>query len=144
MPARSSVHLDNVAADWRKRLVGRCFHANRLAPNTYKITATATAIMGQASGSCNKLAASASPKKGRRSCDGIANHVGSLSFAARGVRVESRWHKPFDLTEVEMMFSGIDLHSNNTVVVVSDAEDRIVLQRGLPNKLGVKNWIITS
>jgi len=35
-----------------------------------------------------------------------------------------------------MKFSGIDLHPNNSVVVVSDAEDRIVLQRRLPNELG--------
>ena len=35
-----------------------------------------------------------------------------------------------------MKFSGIDLHSNNSVVLVSDAEDRIVLQRRLPNELG--------
>ncbi|SIO72968.1 hypothetical protein SAMN05444172_9468 [Burkholderia sp. GAS332] len=35
-----------------------------------------------------------------------------------------------------MKFCGIDLHSNNSVVVVSDAEDRIVLQRRLPNELG--------
>ncbi|NKJ49654.1 hypothetical protein CIC12_23560 [Burkholderia sp. SG-MS1] len=31
-----------------------------------------------------------------------------------------------------MKFCGIDLHSNNSVVEVSDTEDRIVLQRGLP------------
>jgi hypothetical protein len=48
----------------------------------------------------------------------------------------SRWQKPFDLTEAEMKFSGIDLHSNNSVVVVRDGEDRIVLQRRLPNELG--------
>lgn len=35
-----------------------------------------------------------------------------------------------------MKFCGIDLHSNNSVIVVSDAEDRIVLQRCLPNELG--------
>jgi hypothetical protein len=35
-----------------------------------------------------------------------------------------------------MKFSGIDLHSNNSVVVVRDGEDRIVLQRRLPNELG--------
>ncbi|XYJ92193.1 Transposase IS110-like N-terminal domain-containing protein (plasmid) [Cupriavidus necator] len=35
-----------------------------------------------------------------------------------------------------MKYCGIDLHSNNSVVVVSDAEDRIVLQRRLPNDLG--------
>ena len=35
-----------------------------------------------------------------------------------------------------MKFSGIDLHSNNRVVVVSDAEDRIVYQKRLPNDLG--------
>ena len=34
-----------------------------------------------------------------------------------------------------MKFCGIDLHSNNSVIVVSDAEDRIVLQRRLPNDL---------
>ena len=30
-------------------------------------------------------------------------------------------------------FSGIDLHSNNSVVAVSDEADRIVYQRRLPN-----------
>ena len=35
-----------------------------------------------------------------------------------------------------MKFSGIDLHSNNSVVVVSDEQDRIVYQRRLPNELG--------
>jgi transposase len=35
-----------------------------------------------------------------------------------------------------MKFSGIDLHSNNSVVVVSDEQDRIVYQRRLPNDLG--------
>lgn len=35
-----------------------------------------------------------------------------------------------------MKISGIDLHSNNSVVVVSDAEDRIVLKRRLSNELG--------
>jgi len=34
-----------------------------------------------------------------------------------------------------MKFNEIDLHSNNGVVVVSDAEDRIVLRRRLPNEL---------
>jgi transposase len=32
-------------------------------------------------------------------------------------------------------FSGIDLHSNNSVVVVSDESDRIVYQKRLPNEL---------
>lgn len=31
---------------------------------------------------------------------------------------------------------GIDLHLNNSVVVVNDAEDRIVLQRRPPNDIG--------
>ncbi len=35
-----------------------------------------------------------------------------------------------------MKFSGTDLHSNNSVVVVSDEEDRIVYQKRLPNDLG--------
>jgi len=30
-------------------------------------------------------------------------------------------------------FSGIDLHSNNSVVVVSDEADRIIYERRLPN-----------
>jgi len=30
-------------------------------------------------------------------------------------------------------YSGIDLHSNNSVVVISDEEDRILFQRRLPN-----------
>ena len=34
-----------------------------------------------------------------------------------------------------MKFSGMDLHSNNNVVVVSDEDDRIVYQRQLPNDL---------
>ncbi len=34
-----------------------------------------------------------------------------------------------------MKFSGIDLHSNNSVVVVSDEEDRVVFHRRLPNVL---------
>jgi transposase len=34
-----------------------------------------------------------------------------------------------------MKYSGIDLHSNNSVVVVSDEADRVVYQRRLPNEL---------
>jgi hypothetical protein len=32
-----------------------------------------------------------------------------------------------------MMFCGTDLHSNNSMVMISDAEDRITLKRRLPN-----------
>jgi transposase len=35
-----------------------------------------------------------------------------------------------------MKYSGIDLHSNNSVVVVSDETDRVVYRRRLPNELG--------
>src|SRR5215813_10167455 len=35
-----------------------------------------------------------------------------------------------------MKYCGIDLHSNNSVVVVTDQEDRSVLQKRLPNDLG--------
>lgn len=35
-----------------------------------------------------------------------------------------------------MKYSGIDLHSNNSVVVVSDEADRVVYQARLPNELG--------
>jgi transposase len=34
-----------------------------------------------------------------------------------------------------MRYCGIDLHSNNSVVVVTDESDRIVLDRRLPNDL---------
>jgi transposase len=34
-----------------------------------------------------------------------------------------------------MKYSGIDLHSNNSVVVVTDDSDRVVFQRRLPNRL---------
>jgi transposase len=34
-----------------------------------------------------------------------------------------------------MNYCGIDLHSNNCVVIVSDEEDRIVYQKLLPNDL---------
>jgi hypothetical protein len=36
------------------------------------------------------------------------------------------------------MYSGIDLHSNNSVVTVIDEADRIVAQKRLPNVLGQK------
>jgi transposase len=42
----------------------------------------------------------------------------------------------FDPKEAEMKYCGIDLHSNNSVVMVSDEKDRIVLQKRLPNDLG--------
>ena len=35
------------------------------------------------------------------------------------------------------LYAGIDLHSNNNVVVVIDEEDRVVYQKRLPNDLGV-------
>ena len=35
-----------------------------------------------------------------------------------------------------MKYCGIDLHSNNSVVIVSDEEDRIVFNKRLPNDLG--------
>ena len=34
-----------------------------------------------------------------------------------------------------MKYCGIDLHSSNSVVVISDEEDRMVYQRRLPNDL---------
>ena len=34
-----------------------------------------------------------------------------------------------------MKFSGLDRHSNNSVVVVSNEDDRIVYQKRLPNDL---------
>lgn len=34
-----------------------------------------------------------------------------------------------------MKYSGIDLHSNNSVVTVMDEEDRVVAEKRLPNDL---------
>jgi len=42
----------------------------------------------------------------------------------------------FDPKETDMKHCGIDLHSNNSVVIVSDEEDRIVFNKRLPNDLG--------
>jgi hypothetical protein len=50
--------------------------------------------------------------------------VASSPRGSGGVKVKVRTH--FDPKEAMMKFSGIDLHSNNSVVVVSDEEDRIV------------------
>jgi transposase len=41
----------------------------------------------------------------------------------------------FDPKETDMKYCGIDLHSNNSVVIVSDEEDRIVFNQRLPNDL---------
>ena len=50
-----------------------------------------------------------------------------------------------------MKYCGIDLHSDNSVVMVSDEEDRIVYQKRLPNDLGQiraalevhqKSWLV--
>jgi transposase len=42
----------------------------------------------------------------------------------------------FDPTEADVKYCGIDLHSNNSVLIVSDEEDRVVLSKRLPNDLG--------
>jgi hypothetical protein len=34
-----------------------------------------------------------------------------------------------------MKYCGIDLHSNNSVVAVTDDQDRVVAQKRLPNEL---------
>jgi hypothetical protein len=34
-----------------------------------------------------------------------------------------------------MKYSGIDLHSNNCVVVVTDEQDRVVVSKRVPNQL---------
>ena len=41
----------------------------------------------------------------------------------------------FDHMEAKMMYSGIDLHSNNSVVAVIDEGDHVVAQKRLPNDL---------
>ncbi len=67
--------------------------------------------------------------------NGFDNHVAGPDLAARGAEVESGWSKPFDLMEADMEFCGIDLLSNNSVLVVSDAEDRIVALKAVAHKL---------
>jgi len=34
-----------------------------------------------------------------------------------------------------MKYSGIDLHSNNSVVTITDEEDRVMVEKRLPNDL---------
>ena len=41
----------------------------------------------------------------------------------------------FNQREAEMNYSGIDLHSNNSVVSVMDEQDRVVAEKRLPNDL---------
>ena len=36
-----------------------------------------------------------------------------------------------------MMYSGIDLHSNNSVIAIIDDTDRVVAQKRLPNDVTV-------
>ena len=38
---------------------------------------------------------------------------------------------------MERLYAGIDLHSNNSVVVVTDENDRVRFGKRLPNRLGV-------
>jgi Transposase len=63
---------------------------------------------------------------------GSDNHIASLPpFQQNGWR---RVRVRTDAQEAGMnKFCGIDLHSNNSVVVVSDEADRVVYQRRLPN-----------
>src|SRR5215475_6296831 len=42
----------------------------------------------------------------------------------------------FDPKEADVKFCGIDLHSNNCAVIISDEEDRIVFNKRLANDLG--------
>ena len=42
----------------------------------------------------------------------------------------------FDPKETDVKYCGIDLHSNNCVVIISDEDDRIVFNKRLPNDLG--------
>src|SRR5208282_5692807 len=41
----------------------------------------------------------------------------------------------FSDKEAKMMYSGIDLHSNNSVVAVIDDADRVVARKRLPNDI---------
>jgi transposase len=52
---------------------------------------------------------------------------------SNGVKVSIRTDLTFK--ETEMKYSGIDLHSNNSVVVVTDEADRVLLSKRLANKL---------
>jgi transposase len=63
------------------------------------------------------------------------NHLGGLLAGVEvgGAKVKVGSH--FDPKEAEMKYCGIDLHSNNSVVVVSDEQDRVVLHKRLPNDL---------
>src|SRR5437667_1815486 len=60
------------------------------------------------------------------------NHLAGLPPpCGGGVRVSLR--TCCNPKEAEMKYSAIDLHSNNSVVVVSDEADRVLVRRRLPN-----------
>jgi len=52
-----------------------------------------------------------------------------------GAKVSSQSSNHFDHEEAKMMYSGIDLHSNNSVIAVIDDADHIVAQKRLPNEI---------
>jgi len=50
-----------------------------------------------------------------------------------GAKVSSQSSNHFYHEEAKMMYSGIDLHSNNSVIAIIDDGDRVVAQKRLPN-----------
>ena len=68
---------------------------------------------------------------------GTVNHVAGLDVVASGTEAESGVAGRLYLQEADIKFCRIDLHSNNSTVVVSDAEDQNVLQRRQRNDLEV-------
>src|SRR4051794_24338714 len=65
------------------------------------------------------------------------DHLAGLRDQEGGGAKVVRSHRiTFDHEEAKMMYSGIDLHSNNSVVAVIDDGDRVVAQKRLPNDIG--------
>ncbi|BCG03665.1 hypothetical protein PPGU19_082330 (plasmid) [Paraburkholderia sp. PGU19] len=63
------------------------------------------------------------------------DHVAGLLAAVMRRGLKSVCETHFDPAETDMNYCGIDLHSNNCVVIVSDENDRIVYQKRVPNEL---------
>src|ERR1700676_4321666 len=64
------------------------------------------------------------------------DHLAGLrDLGGSGAKVSSESPNHFDHKEAKMMYSGIDLHSNNSVVAIIDDADRVVAQKRLPNDI---------
>jgi hypothetical protein len=65
------------------------------------------------------------------------DHVAGLLAAVMRRGLKSVCETHFDPAETDINYCGIDLHSKNRVVIVSDDEDRIKYQKRVSNELAL-------